>query len=458
MHKQRILIIEDTTSMAVLYANYVAIAGYEADIAHDGHTGLAMLTKQTYQALLLDMHLPDMHGLEILRKVRQYYDDMPVIIVTAFGSIGLAVQSMQYGAFDFVTKPFSPARINTTLDNAIRHRRLHIELKELRRETHKEGFYDFIGSSPAMQAVYRQIESISGGKANIFISGENGTGKEMAARTIHRLSPRATHPFAALDVSKGTPEEIDSQLFGDDYGKLGTRKGLLDTTRSGTLFLENIEALPHELQTKLLRYFQTGMVASASASGLKPDVRFICASSRDVMEMAQKGTFREDLYHRLHIVPLAMPALREREDDMVELATHFLKLYADQENKHFTGFEPDALALLRQQEWPDNVHQLAAVLRHIVMVNDGPRVRLNMLPADMQKTKPKLHAIETEEEQIIVKPLWQMEKETILRALQSSQNDVPRAAALLEVSPSTIYRKLQAWRGVSDSDIMAISG
>ncbi|MBI3420089.1 MAG: sigma-54-dependent Fis family transcriptional regulator [Proteobacteria bacterium] len=462
MSATRVLVIEDTASMASLYVNYLQSIDFEADIAGEGKLGLAMLNKKPYQAVVLDLHLPDMEGLELLSQLRRAYEDMAIIIVTAHGSVDGAVEAIKLGAFDFIMKPFPAKRLQTTVQKALEHRKMQRELTELRREVYLENYQDFIGASPAMQAVFRQIEAVASSKANIFITGESGTGKELVARAIHRASPRAPKPFVALNCAAIPRELMESEIFGHVKGAFTgatqDRKGAASAADGGTLFLDEVCELPTELQAKILRFIQTGTFSPVGGQDQKSDIRILCATNRNVQREVEEGRFREDLYYRLYVIPIELPALRDREDDVITLANHFLKRFAAQEKKDFAGFEPEVLSLFLQYDWPGNVRQLENLIQQIVVMRDGPLVEAYMLPETMRGGRPQVHIEPVQGfTPFVVKPLWKIEKEAILKALKASHNDVPRAAALLEVNPSTIYRKLQAWKenGGGEAEVLS---
>lgn len=448
---KRLLIIEDTANMAALYKNYLKIAGYESDIAEDGQKGLAMLSQNAYDGVILDLHLPDMHGLEILKHIRKHYDDLPVIVITGYGSISVAVESMRLGAHDFITKPFSASRLNTKVHIALEHQSMKRELKELRRSVYQSGYQHFIGSSPVMQAVFRQIEAVAPSKASVFISGESGTGKELVAEAIHRASPRVPKSFIAMNCAAIPNDLLESELFGHVKGAFTgatqDRKGAAAVADGGTLFLDEVCEMAPELQAKILRFVQTGTFTPVGSTEVeKVDVRIICATNRNAAEEVAAGRFREDLYYRLHVIPLEVPPLRERDGDVIELANAFLKRYAAEEGKHFESFDPSVIALFRSYEWPGNVRELQNVIQQVVLMGIGPVVTFDMLPETLRTAEFGEEGKKTPAEDFVIQPLWMIEKDAIMKAIKACQDDVPSAAAMLEISPSTIYRKLHAWR------------
>jgi len=298
-------------------------------------------------------------------------------------------------------------------------------------------------------------------KATVFITGESGTGKEVCAEAIHAQGTRAEHPFIALNCAAIPHDLMESEIFGHIKGAFtgasAERKGAASLANGGTLFLDEIGEMDLDLQTKLLRFIQTGSFQKVGGSNLeKVDVRFICATNRDPLEDIAAGRFREDLYYRLHVVPLHLPPLRERGDDIIEIAQHFLITYAQEEGKGFTTFTPEVEVILRRYNWPGNVRQLQNVIRNIVVLHDEKSVTLAHLPAPLNTSLNKLEishlAQPLQQTETIdnlkhtpIKPLASVERDVIERAIKICDGNIPKAAALLEVSPSTIYRKKQGW-------------
>jgi two-component system repressor protein LuxO len=308
-----------------------------------------------------------------------------------------------------------------------------------------------------MQAIYRTIESVAGSRATVFVTGESGTGKELAAEALHQASPRAQRPFIALNCGAIPRDLLESELFGHVKGAFtgatDNRLGAARAADGGTLFLDEIGEMPAEMQVKLLRFVQTGVVTPLGGTKAeKVDVRLVCATHRDILAEVQAGRFREDLYYRIYVVPIELPPLRLRGEDVVLVAHHLLGLYAREEGKAFAGFDAEAEAAIRAYPWPGNVRQLQNVLRNAVVLHDGTLITREMLPvlllheamaepAPIVAPRPTLEALTSQ-----IEPLAASEKRLILQALEHTGQDVPRAAALLEINPSTIYRKLTAWK------------
>ncbi|WP_376965739.1 sigma-54 dependent transcriptional regulator [Azospirillum sp. A26] len=454
--KRRILLIEDTVPLAKLYIEFLRADAHEVVHCTRGGEALDAAAASPPDAVILDLKLPDMDGLEVLQALHARDASVSVVIITAHGSIDLAVEAMKLGAFDFIVKPFNADRLNLTLRNALERRTLARMVEGYRKDLDRGRFHGFIGSSPEMQAVYRTIESVAASRANVFITGESGTGKEVAAQAIHRASPRRDGAFVALNCAAIPKDLLESEIFGHVKGAFtgasGDRPGAALLADGGTLFLDEICEMPFDLQSKLLRFVQTGTVNPVgSGREERVDVRFVAATNRDPLAEVQAARFREDLYYRLHVIPLALPPLRDRGDDVIEIARTFLFDYAREEGKALAAFTPEVEARLRAHDWPGNVRQLQNVVRNVVVLNDGPQVTLDMLPPMSGPDAASCAAsgspsADLPEGDDAVQPLWQVEKEMIQKALRLTGDDVPRAALMLEISPSTIYRKLQQWR------------
>ncbi len=322
-----------------------------------------------------------------------------------------------------------------------------------------------------MQAVYRTIDAAAASKATVFITGESGTGKEVAAEAIHRQSPRKTGPFVAINCGAIPKELMESEIFGHVKGAFtgahADREGAASRASGGTLFLDEICEMDLALQTKLLRFIQTGTFQKVGGSKMeKVDVRFICATNRDPLAEVEAGRFREDLYYRLHVIPITLPPLRERAGDVIEIARHFLTEYAKEEGKGFTGFTPETEKIINDYNWPGNIRQVQNVIRNVVVLHDGDLVAPDMLPPPLGKTgiqsadtaEPEAdsdvpapeagrvtNGTTTFENEDEIVPLWKVEREFIERAIAACDGNIPKAAARLGISPSTIYRKKLGW-------------
>jgi DNA-binding NtrC family response regulator len=456
--KPRLLLVEDTPSILRLYHEVLRKLDVELIDAETGARALAALDEMIPDVVLLDVELPDINGLDILRRIRARNLPSAVIVVTAHGSVKVAVEAMREGAYDFIIKPFPPDRLIVTVRNALERRQL--QTLAAANEVVKEGkFGEFLGASLPMRAVYNIIENTAASRATIFITGESGTGKELCAQAIHQLSPRRDGPFVAVNCGAIPRELMESEMFGHVRGAftgaIGNREGAISRAKGGTLFLDEICEMDLSLQVKLLRVIQSGEFQKVGGSEVEmADIRYVCATNRNPWGEVQAGRFREDLYYRLHVVPCAMPPLRERDDDVLLLARHFLMLYAKEEGKEFTDFDESAVCALRRYPWPGNIRELQNALRNAVLFNRGDLITETMLSRLDPHAVPRPASIATLSPTPrgsaagaggAVKPLWLVEKEAIEEAIAQCNGNIPRAAALLEVNPSTIYRRKAEW-------------
>jgi DNA-binding NtrC family response regulator len=453
-----ILIVEDNRPLASSFMEFLRCIGPEVSLAETGEAAWEMMTKAPPSVVLLDLRLPDMNGLELLTRAQAEGLPTSFVVVTADGSISQAVEAMRAGAEDFVVKPASPDRLRVTVQNALKRQALESQVRTYQEQLDRKGLGKIIGASLPMQAVYRIVESAAPSKATVFITGKSGTGKELCAEAIHSLSPRASKPFVALNCAAIPRELVESEIFGHVKGAFTGaaegRVGAAGQAKGGTLFLDEICELAIDLQSKLLRFIQTGTYQRVGSSKTeKADIRFVCATNRDPLEEVRAGRFREDLYYRLHVIPIEMPPLCDRADDVINLAEAFLQRFAREERKKFKAFTPESQDRLLAYEWPGNVRELENAVQQIAVLHDGDAVTLEMLPStvcesglkmsDRQQTKPGGDKIE--EAAAVQQPLWKIERDAIEKAIAACGGSIPKAAALLEVSPSTIYRKRESW-------------
>ncbi|WP_158047569.1 sigma-54-dependent transcriptional regulator [Skermanella pratensis] len=481
----KVLLVEDTPSLARVYAEYLKKAAFTVETVETGAAALEALRETVPQVVLLDLQLPDMNGMEILKHVSGQQIPTAVVVITAHASVNLAVEAMRYGAYDFVVKPFTADRLLVTVRNAVERLRLAQIVDTFTDELGRSRFHGFIGSSFPMQAVYRIIDSAAASRATVFITGESGTGKEVCAEAIHRQSPRRDKPFVAINCGAIPKELMESEIFGHAKGAftgaVAEREGAAARADGGTLFLDEICEMELGLQTKLLRFIQTGTFQKVGGTRLeKVDLRILCATNRDPLREVEENRFREDLYYRLHVIPVHLPPLREREDDVLDIARQFLIDYAAEEGKSFSHFHPAVEQVLRHYHWPGNVRQLQNVIRNVVVLHDGAEVAAAMLPpplnqhsalqfqsshryaapAEDSPAAPRSFGESGQVAQVLepqggqaaavaeprpIRPLWLVEKEAIEEAIAACDGNIPRAAALLGISASTIYRKRMAW-------------
>ncbi|WP_394152792.1 sigma-54-dependent transcriptional regulator [Vibrio maritimus] len=493
----KVLLVEDSSSLAVLYKQYLKNEPFDLLHAATGGEAKRILERTIPSLIILDLQLPDMQGDEILEWLEEKNISIPVVVVTAHGSVDTAVKLIQKGAKDFLEKPIRADRLKTSIQIHLKQAELETMLDDIQQKMDRERFHDFIGASIPMQGVYKIIDAVSDTNASVFIIGESGTGKEVCANAIHNESNRKDKAFVAINCGAIPKDLMESEVFGHVKGAFTgaatDRKGAASLADGGTLFLDELCEMDLEMQKKLLRFLQTGTFTPLGATKeQKVDVRIICATNRDPLLEVQEGRFREDLYYRVHVVPIHMPPLRERDRDIVTLAEHFLRIYSKQDGRKFETIAKDAQRYLKRYPWPGNVRQLQNIIRNIVVLNDEKSLGVSHLPPEVmastatkssasqasnnrlsvvQQTSPapspiveaapemtttsmpmespashtSPNAEPSNSQGVTIRPMWQIERETIQQAIDYCDGNVLNAAVLLELSPSTVYRKKQAW-------------
>ncbi|MCB1407331.1 MAG: sigma-54-dependent Fis family transcriptional regulator [Rhodobacteraceae bacterium] len=452
---ETILLIEDTPSLQMIYKAALTRADYTVETCGTAASGLAAFRRLRSSVVLLDLMLPDRTGLEVMQELMTMAPQTCVIVITANGSINKAVEMMRAGAHEFLVKPFDDQRLIAAIENA--RRALHHRPQVRGAETAIQVLPPFIGHSPVMLAVYDKIRSVARSMASVFITGESGTGKELCAEAVHQASARAAGPFVALNCGAIPVDLLESEVFGhlrgSFTGAISDKLGAAAAADGGTLFLDEICEMDLNLQTKLLRFLQTSTITPVGATKpRKINVRIICATNRNPLEEVRLGRFREDLYYRLHVVPIHLPPLRDRGDDVNEIAQTLVVQMAREEGHDFSGLSPRVRELFRGLPWPGNVRQLINVLRNVVVLNAGPLVTPEMLPPDLlvERKMPADEAVPECLERLELgnlagRTLAQIERIAIEDALSRHGGSVPKAARELDVSASTLYRKLDAW-------------
>ncbi|MFO8154841.1 MAG: sigma-54-dependent transcriptional regulator [Pseudomonadota bacterium] len=457
-----LLIVEDDELLATAYAEFLSQAGCTIRVAGSGDEALARHQDDAVDVLLLDLGLPDMHGLELLNRIREGGGNPELIIVTSEDRADSAMEAVRQGAYDYMVKPVDRNRLELTVGHLLERLRLERRLHRLA-ATECEEFEGFVGASPPMQVVYRIIENVAASDATVFVTGESGTGKELCAEAIHRRSARNDGELVTLNCAAIPQDLLESEVFGHVKGAftgaVSARVGAAARADGGTLFLDEICDMPLDLQSKLLRFVQTRRFQRVGGSKEESsDVRFVCATNRDPWAEVEAGRFREDLYYRLFVVPLRMPPLREREDDVLRLANHFLQRYAAEEGKRFDGLSRDARDLLLDNPLPGNVRQLQNLIRRVVVLYPEGEVTAERLslqadgndsgaPPSVVSSRPN-PGVEPPRvaDEAAIRPLLEVEREAIEHALRVCNGHVGEAARSLGISDSTIYRKQAQWK------------
>ena len=447
------LIVEDSATLCEIYARYLDGSGLDVSSVQTLSAAQQQLSHSAPQLILLDIELPDGNGLDLLEDVKRLSPQPAVVVMTGHGA-EYAEQAMRRGATDFLSKPFDAARLRVTLLNAADKLKLRRQVEQL--SVKRETLGPLVGQSSAMQAVFDTVELLSGTRATAFIMGESGTGKELAARAIHQLSARAPASFVVVDCAALTADQLERALFGKSDA---APDGLVAQADAGTLFLDEVCSLNFEAQSMLLRLIQHGTYRPVDATReVTADVRIIASTNRDPLFEMREGRLREDLYYRLHVVPLRMPPLRERADDIVLLAERFLLRISEEEGKAQSALSNEAMNALRHYSWPGNVRQLENAIKQLVLTESAHHIDEASVYRMISGTEM---AVDTDglsdaasidyraSDEPGIQPLWLTEKIAIEAAIAECDGSINRAAKCLQVAPSTIYRKIQSWKAPS---------
>ena len=440
-----VLIVDDENATRDLCRDIVAESGLRTRTASTTEQALEILEQYPVDIVITDLRVPEIGGIELLKRVRETHAQTPVIVLTQYGTIESAVEATRMGAADYVTKPFHIPELRTKLDRVVRSIELDQENRVLREQLRtRPGFAGLIGLSPKMQRVYKLIEKVSQHNYPVLILGESGTGKELVARSIHFSGTRRNKPFAPVDCSALVPTLIESELFGYVKGAFTgantNKQGLMEAAGSGTLFLDEIGDLPIDLQAKLLRALQEKEIRPVGSTDRVPiSVRVIAATNRDLEAAVRTGNFRQDLFFRLNVVQIKMPPLRERKGDIPLLVNSFLEKFSDADAPARTISE-DAMIRLMAYDWPGNVRELENAIERAIALGTGPILHVGDLPSNLQYgTGERL----PQNDELL--PLDERERRAIMRALRESGGDKLAAARLLGIGKTTLYRKLKQY-------------
>ena len=422
---------------------------YDVRLAESAAAALDELARRPADVMLSDVRMPGGDGLSLLRQVREKHPKTLCILLTAYGSVETAVEAMKLGARDFLTKPVNLDQLDLVLERALKTRALESENRELRRQLDdKWGLRGIVGTSPAMEKLFDEIRQVAPTRATVLVEGASGTGKELVAHALHQLSPRANGPFVAVHCAALPATLLESELFGHEKGAFtgadSLRKGRFELARGGTLFLDEIGEIDASVQVKLLRVLETRTFERlGGGETLEADIRIVAATNRDLKARVAEGKFREDLYYRLAVVTLRMPALAERPEDIPLLCNHFLKKFADENGRRIQGFEPAAAAILRAYPWPGNVRELRNAVERMVVLSRGDWLTTTDVPESIRDgARNAAHADPASNPN---ESLADAEKRKILAALEEAGGNRSLAAKALGISRRTIHRKLAAW-------------
>lgn len=444
----KILVVDDEKDICKALSILLSKEGYSVKEAYNGQEALELIKKEAFDLIMTDIKMEKMDGFELLRQVQKISPETPVIMMTAFASVGSAVEAMRAGAADYITKPFINDEIRLTVKRIIEGKKLELENIILRQELSQRRvtFPDIIGSSEPMQHVFAVMEKVIPTKTNILITGESGTGKGLVAQAIHESGPRKDKPFISINCGAIPENLLESELFGHKKGAFTSavedKKGLITMANTGTLFLDEIGELPPALQVKLLHVIQSReLTPVGDTRPITVDVRIIAATNADLMQRVKDGRFREDLYYRINVIEIRMPPLRERKDDIPVLIKHYLEIFSKESGKNIRDVDYEAMQALLAYDWPGNVRELRNTIERAVVLAEGDVITIHDLP-------DKIRTIDIEGVQIstLRQALDGFEREYIRRSLAENKGNKEATAAKLGIDLATLYRKLKKLR------------
>ena len=446
--KPRILVIDDEQSMCELIETDLRLRGLHIDWFTNAAKAITAIDHNNYDVVLTDIRMPGTTGLQLCQQLTEFRPDIPVVLMTAFGSLETAVSAMRAGAYDFITKPIEMDLLAITVRRAIDHRRLTEQVRLLKESNQSvQSFGDMIGSSPAMQTLYDQLEQIAVSDAGVLITGESGTGKELVSRSIHAHSRRANNPFVAINCAALSEPLLESELFGHLKGAFtdaqSERRGLFLEANGGTLLLDEMGEMPMSMQVKLLRTLEERVLRPVGSDKETAfDVRVICATNRDLEAAVADEKFREDLYYRINVIGLHLPPLRSRGADILRLAEHFLNQFSTSENKHATDLAEGVAEKLLKYHWPGNIRELRNVMERAVALTRHDKITVADLPEKITKYHSNQILIDGLDPDELVS-LEELERRYITHVLEATRGNQTQAARILGLDRKTIYRKLK---------------
>ena len=452
MSSKRILIIDDEENMLHMLKTILSKEGYEIVTAGNGIEGLEKIETNLFDTILCDLRMPEMDGLSFLKTVKVKNIDSTIIMMSAYGTIDLAVEAMKHGAYDYISKPFKPDEIILTLKKSEERERLRKENILLKKEINKEfGLENIITKNDKMLQIFETIHKISDYDTSVLILGESGTGKELVAKAIHYNSKRSGKPFVAINCGAIPENLLESELFGYVKGAFTdanqNKKGLFEEANGGTLLLDEIGELPSNLQVKLLRALQEGEVRKVGdTKQIKLDVRIIAATSKNLGQEVRNDSFREDLFYRLNVIQIDLPPLRERREDIPLLINHFLSRYNEKHHLKAKNISSAALNILVEYDWQGNIRELENAIERAVILSEGSRIEVSALPPDIRKLKAPKEKEMVNDEYSIKRIHLIMEEQLIKKALDKTKGNRTQAARLLEISHPSLLSKMKEFR------------
>jgi DNA-binding NtrC family response regulator len=459
--KSVILLVDDQDSIRFFLEKTLAQEGYEAHTAKTGGEAVELTQKIIPDLILLDLKLPDMDGLEVLKKIKSVFPEICIVMITAFGDIETAVTAMKEGAYDFVTKPINLDQLLMVVNKGLDSKRLSREVLQLKRQMEiGDGFEYLMGESPAMQKVYDVVQQVAkSDTTTVLIEGESGVGKEMIARLIHNYSTRADKPFMDVNCASLPEQLLESELFGHEKGAFtdakSQKQGLLELANRGTLFLDEIGEMSLTIQVKLLRVLERMVFRRVGGtSDIHVSVRIISATNRELKREVEENRFRADLYYRLKVVPMRIPALRERKEDLVNFAKYFINIYNKKFNKNFEDIEDAALEMMLNYDWPGNIRELKNSIERIVLLEEGPTLRAPFLPFAAPRAEDS--SVGKKVDRIMSQPIpddgisleeivAELERELIVKASEQAGWNQSQTARLLNLKRDKLRYRMKGY-------------
>jgi two-component system, NtrC family, response regulator AtoC len=441
--KTRILIVDDEEVIRESFCEWLSELGHEVFVANNGNNALRIIKNEKPSIAIIDLVMPGMDGIEVLKRARGISREIEIIIMTAYGSVSTAINAMKEGAYDYIEKPFCPGKVEMLLEKLIEHQNvkeeniiLHHKLDE------RYSFENIVYKSSKMQSVIELVKVVAKSNATILITGESGTGKELVARAIHNSSYRSNKPFLAISCAALPENILESELFGHEKGSFTgahiQRKGKFEIAGNGTLFMDEIGDMSANIQVHMLRVLEEKEFTRVGGNELvKVDVRLISATNKDMKDAVIKKKFREDLYYRLNVVNIELPPLRQRKEDTPLLAEHFLKKYAIENSKDISGFTSEAMDILLRYEWPGNVRELENIVERAVILARNKIIDSEDLPQEMLRVKDSISSDES---------IKDIEKKHITGVLEECKGNYSKAAGILGISRVTLYNKIKTYR------------
>jgi two-component system response regulator AtoC len=459
MIPKRVLIVDDEENFRHMLSVILKKEGYDVEAASNGEEALQKISLSPFDQILCDIRMPKMDGLEFLNETKKTGVDSTIIMMSAYGTVDIAIEAIKLGAYDYISKPFKPDEIILTLKKAEERERLRRENEFLRKEVKKEySFENIISKNKMMQKMFEVIKKVAQYKSTILITGESGTGKELVARALHYNSDRSQNPFVPVNCGAIPENLLESELFGHAKGAftdaIRTKRGLFEEADNGTLFLDEIGELPGQLQVKLLRVLQDGEIRRVGESkSIQIDVRIVAATVKDLTKEVNEGRFRDDLYYRLNVLPIHIPPLRERKEDIPLLTAHFVKKYSQAMNKNVVGLDSKALEALMNYKWYGNVRELENTIERAIVLADRENIELDNLPIEIQNFQEEIRLEPLAEEEYSIKKASRfLEMNLIKKALIKTKGNHTHAAKLLEISHRALLYKIKEY-GIVEDDL-----